>query len=147
MIKTVLDEKFMIRTAYPEIYDELCEVKKIFKLRIHLFSTSLAIGVLYDRKTTVKPKRDIIRLSQLRDRAGEWNLGEQKELIDILVRICCTHADRYEIGSLMLSYADGGLEKLYQDFQEQGILDLSRLLEEAKLKWTERLEELLKGKI
>lgn len=144
---TVLDEDFMLRTAYPEIYDELCDVKKWFKLRVHLFTFALAIGILYDLRSTKKPKHDIIRLSQLKDKEGEWNMNEQKELIDLLVRACCGGSDKLELGAQLLSHADGGLEKLYREYQEQGILDLSRMLEEAKKKWPKRIEEFLSGKV
>lgn len=143
----VLDEQFMLRTAYPEIYDELCDVKKLFKLRVHLFTTALTIGVLYDLRSEKKTKHDIIRLSQLRDREGEWNMQEQKELIDLFVRVCCKGTDKRELGLQMLSYADGGLKKLYQEYQEQGVLDLSRITEEAKRAWSKRMEELLSRKV
>lgn len=144
---TVLDEDFMIRTAYPEIYDELCDVKKLFKLRVHLFTFALAIGVLHELRSVKKPKHDIIRLSQLKDKEGEWNMSEQRELIDILVRVCCEGSEKRELGLQLLSHADGGLEKLYREYQEQGILDLSRLLEEAKKVWPKRTEDLLSRKI
>jgi len=144
---TVLDEEFMLRTAYPEIYDELCDVKKLFKLRVHLFTFALALGVLHNLRTVKKPKHDIIRLSQLKDREGEWNMSEQRELIDLLVRAWCKGSDKRDLGSQLLSYADGGLEKLYREYQEQGILDLSRMFEEAKKVWPGRIEELLSGRV
>ena len=143
----VLDEQFMLRTAYPEIFDELCDVKKLFKLRVHLFTLALTIGVLYDLQSDKKARHDILRLAQLRDREGEWNMQEQKELIDLLVRVCCKGSDKRELGLQMLSYADGGLKKLYQEFQEQGVLDLSRMIEEAKNAWPKRMEEVLSGKV
>jgi hypothetical protein len=144
---TSLEEDFMIRTAYPEIYDELCDVKKLFKLKVHLFTTALAIGVLYELRSEKKPKHDIIRLSQLKDREGEWNMDEQRELIDLLARVCCKGSDKRSLGLQLLSYADGGLEKLNREYQEQGTLDLSRILEEGKKTWPRRIEELLREKV
>jgi len=144
---TVLDDGFMLRTAYPEIYDELCDVKKLFKLKVHLFTTALAVGVLYDLRSEKGAKHDIIKLLQLRDREGEWNMQEQKELIDLLVRVCCKGSDKRELGLQLISYADGGLKKLYQEYQEQGVLDLSRMLEEAKKAWPQRIEGLISGKV
>jgi hypothetical protein len=144
---TILEEEFMIRTAYPEIYDELCDVKQLFKLRVHLFTTALAVGVLYELHSEKKPKHDIIRLSQLKDRGGAWNMDEQRELIDLLARVCCEGSDKRSLGSWLLSCADGGLEKLNREYQEQGILDLPRILEEGKKVWPRRIEELLSRKI
>ena len=143
-IATVLDEHFMLRTAYPEIYDDLCDVKKLFKLRLHLFTTALAIGVLYDLRSEKKTRHDIIRLSQLRDKEG---MQEQKELIDLLVRVFCIGSDKRELGLQLLSYADGGLKKLYQEYQEQGVLDISRMLDGAKKDWLQRIEELIGAKV
>ena len=141
------DEDVMLRTAYQEIYDELCDVKKIFRLRVHLFTTALVLGLLYNIRSEKKMNHDLIRLSQLRDREGEWNMQEQKDLIDVLVRVCCRGKDKRDSSLQMMSFADGGLKRLYEEYRLQGVLDLSRILEEAKKAWPQRIKELLNEEI
>ena len=133
-----LDQNFMFRTAYPEIYEELCQKKKLFKLDIHLFASALAIGILNKEKSQKKPSHDILRLSQLSREEHQ----EIKEVIHMLSQLAYTKPDKRARGEAVLAYADGGLELLWKDYQTQGILDLPRILDETKKKWPSRISEL-----
>lgn len=134
-----LEPGFMFRTAYPEVYEELCHKKKIFKLDMHLFAAALAIGILNKASSTKKPSRDINRLSQLTQ--DEYN--EIKQVINILSQIAYPKPDKHARGESIIAYSDGGLELLWKDYQTQGILDLPRIIDETKRKWSDRFPELL----
>ena len=129
----VLPDNFMIRTAHREMYKELQQEKKIFKLQIHLFTAALAIGFINNVKSQQQPRHDIVRLNQL-----HGNLRLYRDTIHILTQIVCKDKDRKDCGAELLSYADGGLELLWNDYQAQGILDLPRIFEETKKIWTTR---------
>jgi hypothetical protein len=133
-----LDVNFMLRTAYPEIYEELCQKKKLFKLEIHLFTSALTLGLLHNVRSQKKPTHDIVRLNQLVKEEHK----EVKDVINILSQIAFTGADKRLRGETVLAHADGGLELLWKDYQAQGVLDLPRILEESKKKWTDRIQEL-----
>jgi len=134
-----LESSFMFRTAFPEIYEEICHKRKFFKLDIHLFATALAIGILNNVTSTKKPTRDIIRLTQLfRDEHQEI-----KEVINILSQFAYTKPDKRARGESIIAYSDGGLELLWKDVQTQGVLDLPRIIEDAKKKWPSRFPEVL----
>jgi hypothetical protein len=134
-----LDSSFMFRTAYPEVYEEICHKRKLFKLDIHLFAAALAIGILNNATSTKKPIRDIIRLAQLsRDEHQEI-----KEVINILSQFAYTKPDKRARGEAIIGYSDGGLDLLWKDIQTQGVLDLPRIIDDVKKKWPSRFPELL----
>ncbi|RLI44267.1 hypothetical protein DRO69_07765 [Candidatus Bathyarchaeota archaeon] len=134
----ILRDNFMIRTAHPEIYQELQQKKKMFKLQIHLFTAALVIGVLNKAKSQLSPHHDIIRLRQL-----QGNLKLYRDIINILSQIICRNKDERPCGAELLAYADGGLELIWEEYQSQGTLDLPRIVEEMKKKWSQRVPELL----
>lgn len=125
-----LNGSFMIRTANSEIYHELVEKKKYFKRQIELFISALSIGLVNDIKSNKTQNRDIIRLNVL-----ETRMKDYKDLIELVSRIICIKIDQKECGNLILKYADGGLEKIWDEYQIQGLLDLPRFYEETKDKW------------
>jgi len=133
-----IDVNFMFRTAYPEIYEELCQKKKLFRLEIHLFASALAIGILNKAQSQKRPSHDMIRLNQLLKEEHQ----ETKDVINILSQMICQGPDKRARGDTVLAYADGGLEILWKDYQAQGILDLPRILEDSKKKWPNRIPEL-----
>lgn len=134
-----LDPIFMFRTGYPEIYEEFCQKRKLFKLEIHLFASALALGILNNVKSQKKPSHDIIRLSQLSSNGHK----EVREVINILSQLAYTGSDKHARGETIIAFSDGGLELLWKDIQMQGILDLPRILDENKKKWSSRIPELL----
>ncbi len=134
-----LDQNFMFRTAYPEIYEELCQNRKLFKLEIHLFASALAMGVLSDAKSEKKPVHDIIRLSQL----SRDEHQEVKDVINIISQLVYVGPDKRARGENIIAYADGGIDLLWQDVKTQGVLDIPRILDETKRKWPKRIIELL----
>ncbi|NIO36323.1 hypothetical protein GTO27_01320, partial [Candidatus Bathyarchaeota archaeon] len=121
-----LYDEFMLRTAHSEIYDELCEERKLFKLRAHLFTAALAYGILHNVCSQAKPNHDIVRLSQLEKRHPT-----QVALIKLLAKIVCKGEDERSRSYEILAYADGGLELLWEEYQAQGTLDVPRMVEEA----------------
>ena len=134
----ILRDNFMIRTAHPEIYQELQQKKKMFKRQIHLFTVALVIGVLNKAKSQLSPHHDIIRLRQLED-----NLKPYRDIINILSQLLCRNKDERACGAELLAYADGGLELIWEEYQLQGTLDLPRIVEETKKKWSQRIPELV----
>jgi len=133
-----LYDEIMLRTAHPEIYDELCEEKKLFKIRAHLFVAALSYGISHNVRSQRKPYHDIVRLSQL-----EKHHPIQVKLIKLLAKIICESQDKQSCGRELLAYADGGLEILWKEYQAQGALDVPRIVEETKNKWAQRVPELL----
>ena len=134
----ILHDNFTIRTSHPEMYQELQQNKKLFELQIHIFVSALAIGILNNLKSQESPHRDIIKLWQLKD-----NLKEYRDMINIISQIICEGKNERDCSHELLAYADGGLEFLWKEYQAQGTLDLPRILEEAKKKWSKRIPELL----
>jgi len=132
-----LDENFMVRTAYPDVYQELWQKKKLFKNQIHLFTAALAIGVLYNAHSQKKPHQDIVRIGTLSEEHKE-NI----DVINILSQVVYVGPDKRARGAAILSYADGGLEIIWKEYQAQGMLDIPRIVEEAKKKWPDRIPEL-----
>ena len=132
----ILRDNFTIRTSHPEMYQELQQKKKLFKLQIHLFVSALAIGILNNLKSQERPRHDIIKLWQLKS-----DLKKYRDLINILSQIICK--DERDCGAELLAHADGGLELLWEEYQAQGTLDLPRIFEETKKKWPHRISELL----
>jgi len=133
-----IDVNFMFKTANPEIYEELCQKKKLFRLEIHLFASALAIGILNKTCSQKKPSHDIVRLNQLLKEEHQ----EVKDVINILSQIAYVGSDKRARGDAILTYADGGLEILWKDYQAQGILDLPRILGDSKKKWPNRIPDL-----
>jgi hypothetical protein len=133
-----IDVNLMFKTAYPEIYEELCQKRKLFRLEIHLFASALAIGILNKMRSQKKPTHDIVRLNQLLKEEH----SETKEVINILSQMVYAGPDKHARGDAILAYADGGLEILWKDYQAQGILDLPRILADSKKKWSNRISEL-----
>lgn len=137
MSEMVLFNGMTIRTAYPKRYQELVDDKKLFKRSIHLFTAALAVGVVLDQKSKgKKPHHDLIRLSTVTDK-------EQRSIINVLSRIACKGEDKKTRGQELLAYADGGLEKIWEEYQALGNLDLPRLLEKIKKKCSQRASELI----
>ena len=134
----ILHDSFMIRTARPEIYQELQQKKKLFKLQIHLFTSALVIGILNDVRSQQSPHHDIIRFRQL-----QGNLKQYRDIINLLTQILCKGKDERDCGTEILAYADGGLNLLWQEYQAQGTLDLPRIYEETKKKWQQSIPNLL----
>ena len=138
MSNPIIYDDLSIRTAYPEIYQEFVEKKKIFKKKIHLFTTALAIGVITETSSKETPNHDLIRFSTVVDE-------KQKKMINILARLSCNEPDKKERGKQLQLFADGGLKKLWDDYQESGILDTPRIIEEIKGKCLERKNKILEG--
>jgi hypothetical protein len=136
---TALDPSFMFRTGYPEIYEELCHKKKMFRLDIHLFASALAIGMINNTTGKKKPSHDIVKLSSLSRNEHQ----EIKEVVNILSQLAYTKPDKHARGESVIAYSDGGLELLWKEYQTQGILDLPRIIDETKKKWPNRFPQLL----
>ena len=128
----------MIKTAHHEIYQELQQKKRLFKHQIHLFTFSLVMGILFNKKSDKTPTHDIIRLRAL----SSPELGLQRSLIEFLSLACSKIVKTKECETEILKYAEGGLELIWEEYQEQGILDLPRLFEKSKKHWSERIPEL-----
>ncbi len=129
----------MFKTSNGDAYEELCQKKKYFKMEIHLFAAALAIGLLENKRCENKPTHDIVRLNQLLKEEHQ----EIREIINILSQVAYVGPDKRLRGDAILTFADGGLEILWKDYQAQGILDIPRILEDSKKKWPERIPDLL----
>ena len=124
----------MIKTGNPKIYDEWEKNKKFFKARHYIFTLGLAIGILNNKKSDKEKYHDIVRLGSIRD-------SNTKNMINFVFAVICqgpTNDDRWKE---ILSYSDGGLELLWEDYQKQGIIDIAMLITETKKKWPDRIKE------
>jgi hypothetical protein len=134
-----IDDSFMIRTAHPDIYEELCRDRRIFRLDIHLFATALSIGILRKKRSDLRPNHDIVRLGQLTKSEHE----EIKSIIRIARYVVHESVQEQDSRDLIINFADGGLEYLWEEYQTQGILDWPRLIDDSKQKWPNRITEIL----
>lgn len=130
-----LEDNLMLRTAFRDRYRELVEKRRMFERFYDLFALALVVGVIRDQRSSAKPESDIILLGQVRD--------ETRLTIEIVNAMLFQISDQKNRWNHVLSYADGGLESLWQEIQAVGQLDLLRLLGEAKEKWGTRLSQLL----
>ena len=136
---TKLESLFMLRTANSEAYSELVTNKKYFTRQAHLFVVGLTIGISRGLKSSKKPNKDIVRLAIL-----ENNLGLFRDVIDLLAEIVCIGLDDKECESLILSYADGGIEYLWDEYKTQATLDIPRIFEETTNSWDASLNDIFK---
>ena len=102
------------------------------------YKNSLIKQTIKKAKSQSKFNLDIVRLRQL-----EPNYTTYKKIILLVSQILCFKKDLKECGPLILSYADGGLELMWREYQVQKILDLPRIYEETKSKWSNVIEEVL----
>lgn len=128
-------QRLRIYTDQNEIYDELTEENKIFNLKTELFMAALVIGVVNNRKSKKRPKKnyilDFIKLPP-----------ENQELIYLLYEVTRNTKDLQASCNDLLRFAEGGLELIWDAYRSQGTLDLTRFIEETKEKWPQRMEEL-----
>lgn len=128
-------QRLRIYTDQNEKYEELTEENKTFNRKTELFTTALVIGVVNNRKSQKKPNKtnilDFIKLPP-----------ETQELIYLLYEVTHNPEDLQASCNDLLRFAEGGLEILWEAYQDQGILDLTRFVEETKEKWSKRMEEL-----
>jgi hypothetical protein len=135
----VLDNSVMLRTANRDMYQELVETKRFFKRQIDLLTTALIIGIVNEHASEKRQNHDIIRVGQL-----TGNLDPFKKMLDLISDIICLNEDSSDCSKLIFSYADGGLELIWADYQAQGDLDLPRLYDDVKKKWEKILPDLIK---
>ena len=128
-------QRLRIYTDQNEIYEKLTEENKIFNLKRELFLAALVIGVVNNKKSEKRPRKtnilDFIKLPR-----------ETQELIYLLSEVAGRTGDLEASCDDILRYADGGLKLIWEAYRDQGTLDVTRLVEEAKEKWPKRLEEL-----
>jgi len=128
-------QRLRIYTDQNEIYEKLTEHDKTFNLKRELFLAALVTGVVNNRKSEKRPRKtnilDFIKLPR-----------ETQELIFLLSEVAGRTGDLEASCDDILRYADGGLELIWEAYRDQGTLDVTRLVEEAKEKWPKRLEEL-----
>ena len=133
----VLEDSIMIRTANSEMYQELVETNRFFRRQIDLLVTSLIVGIVEGRKSKKRANHDIIRIGQL-----TGNLATFKHMINLLSDILCLK-ETQDCSTIIFSYADGGLEYIWEDYQATGSLDLPRLYDEVNKKWVEVMPNLM----
>ena len=128
-------QRLRIYTDQNEKYEELTEENKTFNRKTELFMTALVIGVVNNRKSQKKPNKtnilDFIKLPT-----------DSQELIFLLYEVTNNPEDPQASSNDILRFAEGGLEILWEAYQDQGILDLTRFIQETKEKWPQRMEEL-----
>ena len=134
----VLDDSTMLRTANKEVYQELVETNKYFKRQIDLFVSALVVGLVNNYKSEKRQNHDIIRMGQL-----TGSLYIFKKMLNLMSDLICISEENSECFKLIFSYADGGLELMWDDYQAQGALDLPRLYDDISKKWGDRLPDVL----
>lgn len=128
-------QRLRIYTDQNDKYEELTEENRTFNRKTELFVAALVIGIVNNRKSQNKPKKtnilDFIKLPP-----------ETQELIYLLFEVTKNPQDIQTSCTDLLRFADSGIESIWQAYQDQGTLDLTRLVEETKEKWPRRMEKL-----
>ena len=73
----------------------------------------------------------------------ENNLKEYKKVIDVIAEIVCDSDDSKECGKVILSYADGGIEYIWEEYLAQRVLDLPRIYHEITENWVTQGDALI----
>lgn len=129
-------QQLRIYTDQNEKYEELTQGKNGFTRKTELFATALIVGVIYGRKSEKKPKTtNILDFARVKPR-------EIQDLVYIIFKVICDPNNIQTSCNDLLRYADGGIEVLWNAYQDQGMLDLTRFVEETKNLWPERMKEL-----
>lgn len=122
-----------LRTAIPEIYDDLVDTKKLFQFKYNLFSAGLVYGLLHNKFYSEKPTSDIVRVSIFRDEPTHAVLNS---VYDIL-------SNNDDIWTLMCQITDGGVKALSDIYyQNNCTLPLQDIVLASEKLWPIRAKEL-----
>lgn len=131
----MFDQDFTVATAHVEVYDKL-EREKLFKARHHIFTVGLVIGVMRGLRCSHRRDHDILRFLTLKD-------SSSRGIIEFFYGAVCNGTTDLERWNDLLAFGDGGVEHLWNEYQLQNHLDVSRILQESKQLWEGRAEELV----
>ena len=107
----------------------------MFPSMYHFWALGLVYGILHNKKSDKTKTGDIIRINQI-------NNEKIRDVIGICYMILDDGREQTEIVSEMMSYADGGIEVLYETYDKNGSFQLPMKIEESKNIWPERVKEL-----
>ena len=131
-------QSYQLTSAYAgkdSIYEEIVRKKKMFPAMYHFFALGLVYGILHNKKSTKNRNNDIIRIDQI-------SLESIRDVIDICYMSLNDGRDQTEIVSEMMSFADGGIEALYEIYEKNGSFQMPMLIEDSKDIWTKRVKQL-----
>jgi len=111
-------------TSVKEMYDEL-ENAGFFKNHPQLFLTGLAIGIITGRKSGKQADTDIIKVDT-------YASSDPYGVFPVYLLAENEGITQKELARLMESYADGGVEYLYEEYKDTSEIDFSDLLRLAK---------------
>ena len=140
-IKDIFDvsNSYQIKSAYSgtddSIYNLIVKKKEMFPSMYHFWALGLVYGILHNKKSDKSKTGDIIRINQI-------NNEKIRDVIGICYMILDDGREQTEIVSEMMSYADGGIEALYETYDKNGSFQLPMKIEESKNIWPERVKEL-----
>ena len=129
------EKSYTLTTANSTIYDELVEKKEIFDSKYHLFALGLVYGILNDKKSSKSKKHDLIKIRVITD-------TKIRECIDFCYMILKDEREDREVFNEMLEYADGGVEEIYQNFEQNGSLMLTSMIQDSKKRWSKVIPKL-----
>lgn len=132
----ISQQPWMIQTARQGIYEDLVDVKKLFKTRYALFVLGLVYGLLHDRTCSDQPHADMVRVNSISSESA-------KHIIDIAYILLDDGKDEPDKTQL-LRIADGGVEALNDIYYKTNDLDIHGLIAEAKQIWPVRVKQLAK---
>ena len=117
------------------IYNIIVKQKEMLPSMYHFFALGLVYGILHNKKSDKTRTGDIIRINQISNE-------KIKDVINICYMILNDGREQTEIVSEMMSFADGGIEALYEIYEKNGSFQLPMLIEDSKNIWSERVKEL-----
>ena len=101
------------------IYNIIVKEKKMFPSMYHFFALGLVYGILHNKKS--EKTRDVINICYMSLNDGR---------------------NQTEIVSEMMSFADGGIEALYEIYEKNGSFQIPMLIEDSKDIWAKRVKQL-----
>jgi len=117
------------------IYNIIVKEKKMFPSMYHFFALGLVYGILHNKKSEKTRGGDIIRIDNITDE-------RIRDVIDICYMSLNDGREQTEIVSEMMSFADGGIEALYEIYERNGSFQMPMLIEDSKDIWTKRVKQL-----
>ena len=130
---------YQVTSAYSgtedSIYNIIVKEKKMFPSMYHFFALGLVYGILHNKKSEKTRGGDIIRIDNISDE-------KTRDVINICYMSLNDGRNQTEIVSEMMSFADGGIEALYEIYEKNGSFQIPMLIEDSKDIWAKRVKQL-----
>lgn len=138
---TELSEKYFSNTRFKKglalAYETLCgkDDGKLFLNQWDLFTFGLVYGILFNRTFKSSNRVGVVEIKSISDR-------HIQDIICICYLILDDGSSPESIMEKIWDYADGGVQELYQMYNDYGIIDLPNLIRDAEELWNEKVKSL-----